>query len=540
MQSLLEGFRQFVSRLPAGQRVAIAAVFVGGLGILGGVAWWASQPDYALLFGRLAPTSASRIVDALRDDNVKYQLKENGTAVYVPREKVYELRLQFASENIASDATTGYELFDQGSLGMTDFMQKLNLRRALEGELSRTISSLRQVEVARVHLVLPERSPFRQTQSEPSSSVVLRFAGADRLSPGQIEGIASLVAGAVEGLSATRVTVLDTAGNILTSPGASEGSLALSTSQLRITKEVEDHLTEKGQTMLDQFLGPGNAIVRVAGELDFSKSVSQRQSIDPESATVISEERVEQEEDTANGTSMLRNYDVTRTNERSESGAFRIANLSVSLVVNEKVRPNEEDPEGAPIVEEYSAEELAELEQVVKNAVGFDQSRGDIFAIHQRQFDTSSQDNIANEFAAAERSRQFQVIGRYVVMILAMLVGLWFLRTSLNKVASMNFPTAPEALTAGSNGNGAPQLTGGDQAASLSSGLSQSNAAELAEAADLYKSKLSAEAQARLKAKSVIFDEIVADIAEKPEQTAELLRSWLAEDKSREAYAQAA
>lgn len=529
MQSLLDGFRQFIARLPIAQRITIGAVFLGGTLLLGGLAYWASQPDYALLFGRLAPTGASRIVDALQDQNIKYQLKEGGSAVYVPRDKVYELRLQFASENVATDAATGYELFDQGALGMTDFMQKLNLKRALEGELSRTISSLRQVEVARVHLVVPDHSPFRQAQSLPSSSVVIRFSSSDRLSPGQIEGITSLVSGAVEGLTSDRVTVLDTGGNILSQTNTGGGNLAMSGSQLRITKEFEDHLTNKGQTMLDQFLGNGNAIVRVVGHLDFSKQTSERQSVDPESATVISEERVEQEDESANGTSMLRNYDVTRTHERSESGAYSVSNISVSLVVNQRMSKAEPGSDEAPEVIPYTQAELAELEQVVKSAVGFDERRGDVFAISQRHFDTSGQDQIEGDFAAAERSRQVQIIARYVAMILAMLVGIWFLRSTLSKVAAMSFPEPPVALTTGQSGNA------GTSQGALTNGQSYGNGAEslgqATDKTDLYTSKLSPEAQERLKAMNVMFDEIVTDIGEKPQETADMLRSWITEDE---------
>ncbi len=535
MQSLFEGFRQFVLRLPVAQRITIGAVFLGGIMLLGGVGYWASQPDYALLFGGLAPTGASRIVDALRDEGVKYKLKEGGTAVYVPRDDVYELRLRFATENVAADAASGYELFDTGALGMTDFMQKLNLKRALEGELSRTISSLRQVEVARVHLVMPERSPFRDAQTSASSSVVLRFNGSDRLSSGQIEGMTSLVAGAVEGLTSDRVTVLDTGGNILSTPQSGNGNLAMSGSQLRVTRELEDHLTNKGQTMLDQFLGPGNAIVRVVGHLDFSQSVSERHSVDPESATVISEERVEQEDDAATGSSMLRNYDLTRTQERSESGAYTVKNMSISLVVNQKQMLIEEDQASPPEAVPYTQAELDEFEQVVKTAVGFDESRGDIFAVHQRLFDTSSQDQMAGDIASAEKTRQVQVIGRYVAMLIGMLVGVWLLRSGLSKVASMSFPEPPIALNPARAGGGAEhsQLATGENGRQSAGGQSDD---VFHPSSDVFQSKLSTEAQARLQAKNVLYEEIVADMGENPAEAADLLRSWISEDDHKMAH----
>ncbi len=531
MRSLFEGLRLFINRLPPAQRVVIAGVFVGGVLLLAAVGYWASRPDYSLLFARLGPSDAGQIVDALRDDGIRYQLREGGSAVYVPREKVYDLRLRFAAQSIGADSPAGYELFDQGSLGMTDFMQKLNLKRALEGELSRTISSMRPVEVARVHLVTPERSPFREARNEPSASVVIRFAGSARLSAAQIEGIGGLVAGAVEGLTSDRVTVLDTRGNVLSSAGSGNADLALSSTQLRVTKALEDHLAQKGQSMLDQFLGPGNAIVRVAALLDFNKTVSEVDRIDPESATIISEQRLDEQGGDESANSTMRNYEMTRTRERQEKSAYDITEISVSLVLNQ---PVSEDPESEAITRsEYSPEELQQIEEVVKSAVGFDGQRGDQFAVHQSPFDTSSQDQLTQDIAAAGRSRLIQNIARYAVMLIALFAGIWFLRGSLTTVTRMGTEMAERALEEAKIA--AAQL---EQVNTSDAGNKQVDQAAGATAAlpsgDLYTSKLSPEAQARLQAKNVVFDEIIESVGENPDDAADLLRTWVAEDRQNE------
>ena len=156
------------------------------------------------------------------------------------------LRLRFAGEGIVSDGSSGYEIFDQNTLGMTDFMQKLNLKRALKGELARTISGIEQVEASRVHLVIPERSPFRETQAPATASVVVDLKGNSKLSLAHIEGMVALVAGAVEGLEPNDVTILDANGSHLSDPNAGDNENQLTTNQLRLQTEKEAYLGKQG------------------------------------------------------------------------------------------------------------------------------------------------------------------------------------------------------------------------------------------------------------------------------------------------------
>ena len=197
MDTFLKNITAFFGRLSIGQRIAIGTVVVGTIAAMVGLTVWFQQANFTLLFGNLPETAASQVVEILQNEEIEYKLKDGGTAIFVPNELVYDLRLRFAREGIISDGVTGYEIFDQTTLGMTDFMQKLNLRRALEGELSRTISSIDQVEAARVHLVIPERSPFRESQNNATSSVVLELKPGARLSEANIQGITALVAGAL-------------------------------------------------------------------------------------------------------------------------------------------------------------------------------------------------------------------------------------------------------------------------------------------------------------------------------------------------------
>lgn len=509
-----------------GQRLALAVVLVGGIGIFSGIAYWAGQPDYALLFGNLEPGDANNVVEALRADGVKYEIKNGGSAVFVPRERVYELRLRFAGEGLVSEGPVGYELFDRGTLGMTDFMQKLNLKRALEGELARTITNIRQVEVARVHLVIPERSAFRETQAEPSASVVLKLSGSTRLSADQIEGITQLVAGAVEKLSPSDVTILDTRGNLLSNPNGGDEKARISSTQLQYQHAIEEHLTGKGQTMLDQIVGPGNAIVRVSAGVDFSRTVSESNIIDPESATVIAEERMDQTGGADNANSSIRNFELSRTVQRSESGTGQISLLTVSVILNAKRSSDEGVSEETDSAVNYGEDEIAEIESLVKNAVGFKPDRGDQFAIHQTHFDTSVDERIATEIREQQSDDRLQVYLRYGLMALALLAALWLLRSATRTIGDTS--TSPIYVGGSLNSRGFGPERGG-RVNQLASGEDEEGDEDVM-VDDFYNSKLSPEAKARLKAKHLMFEEIKKQVNEQPDGTAELLRSWMTED----------
>jgi len=523
MQPFFSRIQAFLGRLSLSQQVTLALVALGTVAVLVGTAYWSNQPEYALLFGNLEPSDANQVVETLREEGTAYELRERGTAIYVPRTSVHELRLRFASEGMVSEGQVGYELFDDGTLGMTDFMQKLNMKRALEGELARTVASIGQVELARVHLVMPERNPFRSERTEPSASVILSVARGALRQP-QIQGITELVAGAVEGLSPAQVTVLDTEGALLSDPDAGDENMMLTSTQLDMQRSVEEHLTENGQSMLEQVLGPDNALVRVSAELDFDRTVTERNMVDPESATVISEERMQEGDEEANANSTVRNYEVSRSRQRSEESVGDVSRLTVSVILNYKRQ--EEDGETTYVPR--SAEELAEVESLVKNAVGFNPERGDQFAIQQSRFDTGGADRAAQvlrEQQSAERTRLYL---RYGLMALALGAAVWLVRSLAQRLTG-----APDA------GEPAAQLGQGGSNAQLSDGRDGGRAPESADdeeelvlVDDIYTSKLSDEAKARLKAKGKMFEEIRQQAQEQPEQTAELIRSWLIRDSA--------
>ena len=529
METFFARIQQFLGRLSTGQQVGLGLLAVGTIALLVGTAYWSSQPDYALLFGDLEPEAANRVVSRLKEEGTPYELRNQGSAVYVPRASMHELRLQFSSDGTIDDGQTGYELFDQGSLGMTDFMQKLNSKRALEGELAQTVSSVGQVESARVHLVEPEDDPFQAQQVEASASVVLSLTGGS-LSQAQVQGVTQLVAGAVEKLSPSQVKVIDQDGNMLSDPNAADENVQMTSTQIDMQRSVEEQLVEQGQSMLREVVGPDNAVVRVSTELDFDRTVTEQDLVDPESATVVSEERMREEgggDEAGNSNSVVRNFEVSRTTKRSEKSVGDVSRMTVSVVVDQKKTTG---PDGEPTYEPRSQEEIAKIESLVKNAVGFDEERGDRFTIQQTRLNTNA--GPAGQVADEGGGPSTRLYLRYGLILVAIGAAVWVARSLVRALTKPPDEQATPLQASESRqveGRTADEpVEGRDDPRALQ----ETQEGEGLVKDDMYTNKLSDEAKARLEARSDMFEEIQEQVEESPEQTAELIRSWLVEDQA--------
>lgn len=414
MSRIIESFQGFIGPLSTAQRTMFFGLTAAVIIFVGSLLYWALQPDYSLLFGSLQTDSAQEIIEELDERGIKYRLEDGGRSIFVPGNKVHELRIQLASVTLTQSHLKGYELFDTNALGMTDFMQQVNKKRALEGELARSINSFEQVEFSRVHLVLPERSPFQQSSVQASASVILNLKRSQTLKKEQVEGITALVAGSVEGLETASITILDQSGNRLTDGMDPSSDFASGNMQMQLRQKTESYLTDRGQSMLDRVLGSGNSILRVSAEHDFDRLVRESDLIDPDSRMIISEERrseinndeglqqvpvdeftpVARRGETVTVsrrdnelTTQTRNYEVNKTREIFEKTQGEVKRLTASLLLNYKQSvQTDENGNEVLISEPYSPEEINEFREVVRLALGIQPARGDELSITQIEF----------------------------------------------------------------------------------------------------------------------------------------------------------
>ena len=409
--------QDFFGVMNSAQKVMFGLLLSLVIIISGAIFFWAQQDEQVLLFGNLNLDNANSIVQKLDEKNIDYKISDGGNAIYVPSDKVHSLRLELASYGGGNTENKGYELFDTQSLGMTDFMQQVNQKRALEGELSRSINSLTQVRNSRVHLVLQERSPFEESSVEASASVILTLEPGNRLSSNQTSGIASLISGSVEGLSPNSVVILDQLGNRLSDDTDQDAGGDMGSVHMQIKQKTEAYLTDKGQSMLDRVLGAGNSIVRVSVEHDFEKVMKEIDSIDPDSRTVISETNSDQtttDEDreqinatdytpveymdealiigsnTVESSTQSRNYELNRTKEYIEETQGEITYISASILLNTPLTPTVND-DGETIFEtdEYDDVRLNEFRDLIAKAIGIEGNEDELvdkIAISQIEF----------------------------------------------------------------------------------------------------------------------------------------------------------
>lgn len=392
----------FIGRMSPGQVMMLLGVTAGSIVGMVFVVGWLTDLNYSRLYGNLQEDEAGEIVAYLNDNKIPFQLSDGGRTISVPSADVYRTRISVASEGLPRSGYVGYSIFDDNNLGMTDFLQNLNMRRALEGELTRTIMQLNAVQAARVHIVMPKERLFRDDQHRTTASVVLKLKS--KISKRQVQGISHLVASSVEGLVPENITIVDYGGNLLTSAMASDALAGLSSSQLEMRMQVESYLEHKAQSMLDDVLGVGKSVIRVTASLNFEQVERTSETYDANAPSIRSEERTktiasysdkegEDGESTRddNTESFITNYELNKSVEHIVSAVGTIERLSVAVMVDGVY----EEVEGADGVIELTYQprpqgELDRLGAIVQNAVGFDPQRSDQIEIYNTEFSSNN------------------------------------------------------------------------------------------------------------------------------------------------------
>jgi flagellar M-ring protein FliF len=416
-----------LAAMPAGSKMKLGGGLAALAAVVVAIGLWSSQGDYRVLFANLPDKEGGAVVAQLAQMQVPYKFAEGGGAILVPAEKVNEVRLKLASAGLPKSSVVGFELMDNAKFGQTQTQERVNLQRALEGELTRTIGSIDAVESARVHLALPNQNGFFREQQKPSASVVLMLRAGRVLDRSQLAGIVHLVASSVPELQTKDVSVLDQTGALLTE-NAERNNQGLDATQLQYVNQMESGYVKRIQDLLEPVVGAANLRASVAADVDFSQTEATSEQFkpnqaDPKDATIRSQQ-VSDAGGSANavpsgvpgatsntppvpatapingasaplqaaqgGTSgagghreQVTNYEVDRTVRVTRAASGLVRRLNAAVVVNQKVTT---DAKGKTTTTPLTQEELDKLTALVQEAIGFDKGRGDSVKVINEPF----------------------------------------------------------------------------------------------------------------------------------------------------------
>jgi flagellar M-ring protein FliF len=401
LQRIIKGFLAFTGS----QKTTLGIVTVLVIASIATFVHFSNQEDYRVLFSNLSSEDASAILTKLKEKKISYELSPSGDTVYVPMEKVSELRLDLAASGIPHGGGVGFEIFDNKAFGATEFEQQLNYRRALQGELSRTINSLDEIQQCRVHIVLPKESLFVEQQKKPTASVTLKLKSGRKLNASQIDGIGHLVASSVEGLSSDDVMIVDNQGNILSKKQGDSKLAKMSSSQIEYQRNLEKEMATQIQTLLENVVGHGKAVVRVNADLDFRLTEKTEETYDPESPVVRSTQKQVDKSlgpanpgsnKTAGNSELFRsekektdetvNYEINKTISKTIMPVGDIKKISIAVLVDGLYQKNEK---GETTYQERSKKELESFEDLVRKSSGLNTQRGDQVVVTSMPFNRS-------------------------------------------------------------------------------------------------------------------------------------------------------
>jgi flagellar M-ring protein FliF len=406
-----------------GKRITLAVLVLGTATGLGFLMTWSGGVDLRTLYSGLDPQDAGAIVQRLKEQKIPYRISADGRSIMTPAENVHEVRMQLASEGLPQGGGIGFEVFDNTKLGMSEFAQNVNFQRALQGELSRTIARINEVESCRVHLVMPEKSLFVDQEQPASASVAVKLKAARRLSQEQINGIVHLVSSSVPRLAPEQVTVVDNTGRLLAGSKAKPAYGAVNQDQLEYQSQVEKNIEGRVKSMLEQALGEGKAIVRLACAFDFQRHEKTEEHYLPDNRVIRSEQSLSESSRNADGSPQgvpgvrsntpgvelmpnqtaaatgaalfdkqdrTVNYEIGKVTSRILEPVGKLTRISVAVLVDGTYKTTYPKEGGAE--REFiprAAEELQKIENLVKRAVGFDAERGDTVEVVNIPFEVS-------------------------------------------------------------------------------------------------------------------------------------------------------
>ena len=525
-----------------------------------------ASPGYGLLYSGLEPSDSAAIVQRLDTQNIPYQLKADGAEILVPQDQVTKLRLSLASEGVPSGGSIGYEIFDRAdALGTTNFVQQINQIRALEGELARTIRSLKQVKSARVHLVMPKRELFSRDQAEPTASVVLVLQGGT-LDKEQVSAIQHLVSSSIPGMKANNVSVIDNKGNLL-ARGADGGDGEDSANMEDMRRSYEVRMTRSIEDLLAQTLGPDKIRAEVNADLDFNQVTTNTENFNPDGQVVRSTQTVEENDSSQdrqqdNNVSVANNipnppaqqngagsnsqsnnqrneetvnYEISKTTQVEVKHSGTVKRISAAVLVDGTYKP---DANGTPVYAPRPQAELDQIATLVKSSIGFDEKRGDVVQVVNMQF-TAPDESAAQPFEILgfEKQDLMRIAELLVLSIIAVLVLLLVVRPLLSRLLALPGIAQPGLALAGPAGAALPPgaaaalaIPGPGGAMSLP-GMSAADGMIEADAmADQIDQMIDInQVEGRVRASSL---KRISDLVDQhPEQAMNIMRGWMNADQ---------
>lgn len=549
-EQILTRVKALAASLSRRQLITIGATFVGVVGLLVAWAYWLNAPNYQLLFSDMDPEAASQVVDKLKAEKIAYELTDNGRAVRVPADKVDELRLDLSAQGLPASGRIGFELFDRTQFGATEFLEQVNYRRALEGELARTICTLREVEGARVHIAMAKDSLFTEREQPAKASVVLKLRRRGSIDSATVNGIANMMAASIEGLKPDDVVILDSYGRQLNRPHDDD---SLSGPQLDRQRDIERALSTRVVSLLEPIVGVDRVRVNVSAQLNPSSQETTEEHWDPNS--VVRSHQITTDANgspavggvagaranlpppipaspgstppakslaaastptgmqTATHSSETTNYEISRVTRHSITPSGEVARLSVAVILDDATTANK-DKKGNVVYAEkpIPAAEIQKIQGLVAAAVGLDPARGDQLTIENIPFGETPVDVTAPDAIGLQRYMRQLVIGGIVgvVLLLAFVGFLVSRRLQRSKRRRLALQAA---------------------AAQAASGAAQ----QLPRTVKDLESEIEAELDALTRPGEprklpVLTRRVGGLVSENPRGMAQLLRSWMAED----------
>lgn len=539
--------------------IRIAALVGTAVAVLGFFIFLASRLStggMSLLYGDLDPADSGAIVKELEARNIQYELKAGGQQVFVPGDEVLKLRVSLAEQGVPGGGTMGYEIFDKSDgLGTTNFVQNVNLVRALEGELGRTIGAMNNVRGARVHLVLPQRELFSRERRKPSASVVLQVQGAGRLGREQVLAIQHLVAAAVPDMEPQNISILDSRGQLLARGTNDEDGTLPGQSSEEMRLAFENRIRGAVEELVERIVGLGRVRAEISADIDYDRFTEQSEIYDPDSQVARSTQTIEESESSqernkqdtvsvennlpeseANAgagdlsalsesarTEETVNFEISRTVRNRVKEAGEIQNLSVAVLVDGRYVENED---GDKVYQPRTAEELEQIATLVRSAVGYNGSRGDTVEVVNMQFVKLEPLDLGDGSLLFGISKD-EFLQLAEVLVLAV-VGLLVILLVVRPVLTRLFESMPTTLAASGGPGG--MIAGADAIAQLTGPGATADMAELLEGEDEEESLLDQmidinQVEGRVRASSL---KKIGEIVEKhPEEAVAIIRNWM-------------